>query len=73
MASNGAELIQENIPKAERIKRRRELVARGPKLIGDTCKAMGIPWPPEGPPMSDEELKEGAYIIEQFGEDWPGR
>ena len=69
MVSNSVEMLQEDIEKAERIKRRRELVARGPRLMEEKCKAMGIPWPPDVPPLSDEELKEAAFL-EQFGEDW---
>lgn len=53
----------------ERIARRRELAARGPKLMEETCKAMGIPWPPEPSSWTDEEWKEQAFI-EQFGENW---
>ena len=69
MVANSAEMSQEDIEKAERMKRRRELVARGSKLMKETYEAMGMPWPPDVSPLSDEELKEAAFI-EQFGEDW---
>lgn len=69
MVANSAEMSQEDIEKAERMKRRRELAARGPKLMEEAYEAMGIPWPPDVSPLSDEELKEAAFI-EQFGEDW---
>lgn len=59
----------EDAERAERVKRRRELVARGPKLMEDSCKAMGIPWPPKPISWTDEEWKEQAFI-EQFGEKW---
>ena len=67
--SSADDTVPEDIERAERIRRRRELVARGPKLMEESCKAMGIPWPPTPIPWTDEEWKEQAYV-EQFGEKW---
>lgn len=67
--SSASDIALEDIERAERIKRRRELVACGPKLIGESCRAMGIPWPPKSIPWTEEEWKEQAYV-EQYGEKW---
>lgn len=71
LMSNGTTAEEEAAERerAERIRRRRELAARGPKLMEEGCRAMGIPWPPEPSSWTDEEWEEQAFI-EQFGENW---
>ena len=50
-----------------RVAHRRDLAARGPKLMEEAYRSLGMPWPPEPAGWTDEGLKEEAYA-ERFGE-----
>lgn len=60
-----------DVERAERIKQRRKLAARGPKLMEEAYRSVGMPWPPDSSPLSHEELKEAAFI-DRFGENFWG-
>lgn len=70
--SSASDVAADDIARAERIKRRRELAARGPKLMEEAYRSAGMSWPPDPSPLSNEELKEAAFI-DQYGEDFWGR